>query len=319
LSGVVQDTQSPVNVGIVVDIFSTSILLEALAPSKLSTVSGYKSVKNLNIVHFAYTPNVLRPPLEEVVRDAKANKDFRLGAYLLEYIDNVSKHPFLKTNTAFGYLMLASPLLYVVIKALVSSNESVSDVSRVITKYYQAIIEGLKKETIKNFYLALKKASVKHLGEYFGKIPSVSVETNLVLESFSLWDALRESMYLDLISHEIVTGFKRVLEVYNSLSLLKGEVSTKKLLDYATLVHTKILSSNIDTLVLKSKNFNSALLLKYLSTLRASMTEELWNRVDNYARENELNPGSTSDIVAAGLALYQVGTYVTQSIKRCTT
>ncbi|MEM4593509.1 MAG: hypothetical protein QXU80_00600, partial [Zestosphaera sp.] len=70
MRGVFQDTLFKTRVNVVIDIFSTSILLEALAPFKLSTVSGYKSVKDLNIIHFVYTPNVLRPSLEETARDA---------------------------------------------------------------------------------------------------------------------------------------------------------------------------------------------------------------------------------------------------------
>ncbi|MFN3268886.1 MAG: triphosphoribosyl-dephospho-CoA synthase, partial [Zestosphaera sp.] len=112
-------------------------------------------------------------------------------------------------------------------------------------------------------------------------------------------------------------GFRRVLEVHNNL--LKERPTLKRLLDSITLVHTKTLSSNLDTLVLKSRNFNSALLLKYLSTLRTSISSEVWERIDNYVRENELNPGSTSDVVAAGLALYQVSTYVNQGVERSAT
>ncbi|MEM2018926.1 MAG: triphosphoribosyl-dephospho-CoA synthase, partial [Zestosphaera sp.] len=102
-------------------------------------------------------------------------------------------------------------------------------------------------------------------------------------------------------------------------SLLEEKPTLSTLLGSVTTMHTKVLSSNLDTLVLKSKNLNSALLLKHLSVLRASIGEEVWERIDNYVRENELNPGSTSDIVAAGLALYQVSTYVTQNTERSTT
>ncbi|MEO3993361.1 MAG: triphosphoribosyl-dephospho-CoA synthase [Desulfurococcaceae archaeon TW002] len=313
---IIQNTQVLTKVNIIVDIFSTSILLEALAPTKLSTVSGYKGVKDLNIIHFAYTPNVLKSPLEETAKDVINNKNLRLGSYLLQYVVNASTHPLLKTNTAFGYLMLASPLLYIIVKALVCG-DSITTMDEIITKYHNVVIEGLKKETLKDFYSALRKASVKHLGEYFGRIPSVNVEDTSVLENFSLWEALRDSMYSDIVSHEIITGFKRVLEVHENL--LKKRPTSKRLLDIITLVHTKTLSINLDTLVLKSKNFNSALLLKYLSTLRTSISREIWERIDNYVRENELNPGSTSDIVAAGLALYQVSTYVNQDIERSTT
>ena len=306
----IQDAQFLSRVSVVIDIFSTSILLEALAPSKLSTVSGYKGVKDLNIIHFAYTPNVLRPSLEKTAKDAITSEGLRLGSYLLEYVNNVNAYPFLKTNTAFGYLMLASPLLYVIIKALTYGGDT--DISNVVSKYHHVIIEGLKKENIKSFYLALRKASIKHLGEYFGKIPSVNTENDSILENFSLFDVLKESMYLDLVSHEIVTGFRRVLEVYNAM--LNEELALKKLLDSVTLAHMRMLSSNIDTLVLKSKNLNCALLLKYLSTVRTVITKDVWDRIDNYVRENELNPGSISDIVAAGLALRQVSAYITQSI-----
>lgn len=297
-----------------IDIFSTSILLEALAPSKLSTVSGYKNVKNLSIIHFAYTPNILKIPLEETVKDALAGEDFKLGTYLLEYVNKVTTHPLVKTNTAFGYLMLASPLLYMLTKALVSDSDLTTTVGRVVTEYHDLIIEGLKKETIKNFYLALRKASVSHLGEYFGRIPSVNVGVDSILESFSLWEALKESMYLDLVSHEVISGFKRVLEIHDEL--LKEKPSLRSLLESITSAHTKTLSRNLDTLVLKSKNLNNALLLKHLSMLRASVEVEVWNLLDEYVRENELNPGTTSDIVAAGLALYQVSAYVIQGNER---
>ncbi|GEM_PF-604489 len=316
LREVVRVTQSALStrVGVVIDIFSTSILLEALAPSKLSTVSGYKNVKNLNIIHFVYTPNILKDPLKETVKDALTGKNFKLGKYLLEYVNKVTTYPLIKTNTAFGYLMLASPLLYMLSKALMSGDSSATTVDRVIAEYHGLIIEGLKKETIKNFYLALRKASMSHLGEYFGGVPSVNVGVDSILESFSLWEALKESMYLDLVSHEVISGFKRVLEVHDEL--LKEKPSLRSLLESITSAHTKTLSKNLDTLVLKSKNLNNALLLKHLSMSRASVGVEVWNLLDKYVRENELNPGATSDIVAAGLALYQVSTYVIQGNER---
>ncbi|MEM2021388.1 MAG: triphosphoribosyl-dephospho-CoA synthase [Zestosphaera sp.] len=287
---------------VLVDVFSTSILIEALAPSKLSTVSGYKGVKDLNIIHFIYTPHVIRRPLERIVSDSLEGRGFTLGRHLREYALQALKHLLIGTNTAFGYLMLAIPLAYILGKAS-TLGDNLKSARTVVDKYSPYVVEGLKKEGSGDFYSALKIASMKHIGSYFGSIPSVTEEDEELLNKTSLWDVLRDSMYIDLVSHEIVTGFRRVLEAYEYLSLREG---LEDLLVRVTSVHTKLLGEYIDTLVLKSRGLNAALTLKHLSNLRRVVSDEAWAVIDTYVREQRLNPGSVSDIVAAGVALYQV-------------
>ncbi len=287
---------------VLVDVFSVSILIEALAPSKLSTVSGYRGVKDLNIVHFAYTPHVIRPPLERIVVDSLEGREFTLGRHLREYALQALKHPLIRTNTAFGYLMLAIPLAYILGRATVFGDD-LKSARTLVDKYSPYVVEGLRKEGSGDFYSALKIASMRHIGNYFGSIPSVTEVDEELFNKVTLWDVLRDSMNIDLVSHEIVTGFKRVLEVYEYLSLMEG---LEDLLIRVGSAHTKLLGEYIDTLVLKSRGLNAALTLKHLSNLRMVVSDETWAVIDTYVREQKLNPGSISDIVAAGVALYQV-------------
>lgn len=304
--------QRPNTVKSLVDIFSTSILIEALAPSKLSTVSGYRSIKDLSIVGFTYTPHVIREPLEEVAEDALNSREFRLGPSLRKYVLNALNHPLVRTNTAFGYVMLATPLTYILTRAHRTGDE-LRPVDKVIIKYMPDVVEGLKRESCVDFYEALRKASMKHLGGFFGTIPSVTDANQEVLNKTSLWRVLRDSMYLDLVSHEVVTGFKRVLEVYK---YLRDEILEGDLLHRVSSAHATMLKKHIDTLVLKSKCLNAALLVKYISLVRPLLDDRTWNALDTHVRRQEINPGTTSDIVAAGLALYQVSTYATEDSKR---
>lgn len=295
-----------------VDIFSTSILIEALAPSKLSTVSGYKSVKELSLVSFAYTPHLIKEPLEGVVKDALGNRGFRLGPSLRKYVLNAINHPLVRTNTAFGYVMLAAPLVYILVKAC-QTDSRLGLVESLIERYMPSVVEGLKKEPCTDFYTALRKASMSHMGEYFGTIPSATSADRGTLRKTSLWKVLRDSMHMDLVSHEIVTGFKRVLKVCR---YLRDEVPEGDLLQRVSSVHAEVLKEHVDTLVLKSRCLNTALLVKYLSLARPYLNDGVWETLDAHVRRYGINPGTTSDIVAAGLALYQVTAYIIEDPQR---
>lgn len=297
---------------LLVDIFSTSILIEALAPSKLSTVSGYKSVKDLSIISFAYTPHAIRESLERAVEDALHNREFKLGPSLIKYVKNAFNHPLVRANTAFGYVMLATPLIYILTRAY-QTDGRLRPIDELVAKYVPDVVEGLKRETCVDFYEALRRASIKHLGGFFGTIPSVIDTDQEVLNKTSLWRVLKDSMYLDLVSHEVVTGFKRVLEVCRCL---RDEMPEGDLLRRVSFVHTRMLKEHIDTLVLKSKCLNAALLVKYVSLVRSFLDDRTWDVLDTYIRKQDINPGTTSDIVAAGLALYQVSTYAAEDSKR---
>ncbi len=289
----------------VADAFSAALIIEAAAPGKLSTVSGTEEIKDLNFTKFALSAPAVRDVVIRSVNNALRGKPLSLGKLVLHGIRKIMRNPLIRTNTALGYLMLSVPLSYVVGLALRGNKDDLKDMIAIITRHYPIIEEHLKKENIKHFYAAVKTASEGHLGKFVGAVPSV--KGDVVSTSVSVWDALTCSAHYDMIAYDITHGFRITLLALNKLlALAKKPTELLKAVPY---LQAYILSKMPDTLVLKAWGLPTALLLSNAaSSLRPGTSE--WNAVSKVLRDVGVNPGSTSDIMSAAIALYLVSNIV---------
>lgn len=289
----------------VADAFSAALIIEAAAPGKLSTVSGTEEIKDLNLTKFALSAPTVRDVVIRSVNNALRGKPLSLGKLVLYGIRKIMRNPLIRTNTALGYLMLSVPLSYVVGLTLRGSKDDLRNIGTIITRHYPVIEEQLKKENIKHFYAAIKTASEGHLGKFVGAVPSV--KDDVASTKVSVWDALTCSAYYDMIAYDITHGFRITLLALNKLLALAKKPG--ELLKAVPHLQAYILSKMPDTLVLKAWGLPTALLLSNAaSSLRPGTGK--WNAVSKALRDVGVNPGSTSDIMSAAIALYLVSNIV---------
>jgi triphosphoribosyl-dephospho-CoA synthetase len=292
----------------VADAFSAALIIEAAAPGKLSTVSGTEEIKDLNLTKFTLSAPAVRDVVIRSVNNALRGKPISLGKLVLHGIRKIMRNPLVRTNTALGYLMLSVPLSYTLGLALRESKGDLKDMNAIITRYYSIIEEQLKKENIKHFYTAVRTAGEGHLGKFVGAVPSV--KDNVTSAKVSVWDALMCSAYYDVIAYDITHGFHITLLALNKLLVLAKKPA--ELLKAIPYLQAYILSKMPDTLVLKAWGLPTALLLSSVaSSIRPGTSE--WHAVSKELRNAGVNPGSTSDIMSAAIALYLVSHIVHSS------
>jgi len=294
------------SIDVIADLISASILIEALTPNKISTVSNLKGVKDLNINQFIYTSLTLKKHyVEMLIKFLKSGK-LELGRNLRNIISDLMAHPYIKTNTSLGFLILTIPLTFMTALMLRDGKPIQSPIDLVKT-YSPYLIKELKDEDPVDFYEALKKASIKHLGKYVGRIPSVTINDYSNLSKLTLWDVFLNSSYTDMVTYELINGYRKTLEAYEKIAELSPVEDFYEVLRN---VHTYMLSKYLDTLILKARNLSTAVFFKSIASkwsfFNASEKEEL----DLWVRRQGVNPGSTSDIVATAVAMYKVFEHV---------
>ncbi len=289
----------------IADAFSAALIIEAAAPGKLSTVSGVEGVKDLNLIKFALSAPAIRDAVIRSVNNALRGKPLSLGKLVLHGVRKIVRNPLIRTNTALGYLMLSVPLSYITGLALKGNKDDLKDMTAIITRHYTIIEEQLKKESIKHFYAAVKTASEGHLGKFIGIVPSV--RDDVTSTEVSVWDALACSAYYDMIAYDITHGFRITLLALSKLLALARKPA--ELLEAVPHLQACILSKMLDTLVLKAWGLPTAMLLSNAASSLKPGTRE-WSVVSKAFRHIGVNPGSTSDIMGAAIALYLVRSLV---------
>ncbi len=235
-----------------------------------------------------------------------------LGHNLKKVVSDLMNHPYIKTNTSLGFLILTIPLAFMIALMIKEGRLHQSPVDLVKT-YSTHLIKELKEENPVDFYEALKKASIKHLGKYVGRIPSVFTNDYSSLSKLRLWDVLLNSSYTDIVTYELISNYSRSLEAYEKLTTL---AHVREFYEVLRDVHTYMLSKYLDTLILKSRNLSTALFFKFLAFNWDLFNTYEKEELDVWIRNQGINPGSISDIVATAVAMYKVFEYVSKGCFR---
>ena len=214
---------------------------------------------------------------------------------------NALRAPNIRTNVSLGYAILSVSLVYS-LTSVMSLGLSLTPPN--LLKGHEILKNSLAFESAVNLYEGIRLAAEKHLGRYFGRVPDISEEP----EFLSVWEVLEVSSSDDLVAHEVVSGFPRTLEVCNQL---KDYVNNEGLsiLEAIREAQLNLLSKYPDTLVTKSFGYNAAVILKELTHMNRIKGDQYLKKLDKFLRDSEVNPGTTSDILSAGLGLYLVMNY----------
>jgi len=281
--------------------FSISFLIEALTPRKISTVSSLKGLKDLNINKFILASSDLYEVLKLTAQRGLSRKNIKLGDSVKKVVINALRAPNIRTNVSLGYAILSVSLVYS-LTSVMSLGLSLTPPN--LLKGHEILKNSLAFESAVNLYEGIRLAAEKHLGRYFGRVPDISEEP----EFLSVWEVLEVSSSDDLVAHEVVSGFPRTLEVCNQL---KDYVNNEGLsiLEAIREAQLNLLSKYPDTLVTKSFGYNAAVILKELTHMNRIKGDQYLKKLDKFLRDSEVNPGTTSDILSAGLGLYLVMNY----------
>jgi triphosphoribosyl-dephospho-CoA synthetase len=268
--------------------FAEGILVEALAEGKLSTVSGMKQIKDLTILKFVRTSTILHELFLNILRNSKAGK-IRIGPWISKGIKEVISDQLIKTNTCLGYLMLTVPLAIASLEIGASSPEQIVLKASEIIKVYGS------QESASKIYEAIRIASPSYSNKYDGPIPDIKItETNV-----SFYDIINISKHWDIVAFELYNGYPYTIKAIKFLR--KYNTIHEDLLQAVAKSHIDLSSIIIDTSL--SKGFG----LMWGSIVRYMIYEEKQKNnillLDKWLRENALNLGSISDILAAATAL----------------
>jgi triphosphoribosyl-dephospho-CoA synthase len=218
-------------------------------------------------------------------------------------------------NTLLGTVILLSPIA--VAAGMASTEEGSFDIPLVREKV-KAVVESTTPEDAVNLYEAIRIAKPGGLGTSSQLDVNDPNSTDRILkERISLYQIFKIASEYDSISSEWVNNYHITFDTAYPSLVQQLEKSDK--LDVA-IVHTflKVLAENPDTLIARktctekargiSSEAEEILKLGGLETVKG---RESLSKFDLSLRSssNLLNPGTTADIIAAGLALCVLAGY----------
>lgn len=185
----------------------------------------------------------------------------------------------------FGTYLLLAPIAYV---ALTVSN--IFDLKKTIGN----TIKSLNNEEAKWFLDALKRLNLSYLGK-------LSFMDYRDINNIDFTTLMKFSSNYDIVALNIVNEYSITFEAYN---IIKENLcdNFEKNVQRAFI---KILSKYPDTLI--SKKYGAYISLKVSKIARSISecpSEQELNMFNKFLLQNNLNPGSTADLIASSLAIY---------------
>jgi triphosphoribosyl-dephospho-CoA synthase len=207
----------------------------------------------------------------------------RIYDTILNIIDQARKLGF--EYQLFGTYLLLAPIAYV---ALTVSN--IFDLKKTIGN----TIKSLNNEEAKWFLDALKRLNLSYLGK-------LSFMDYRDINNIDFITLMKFSSNYDIVALNIVNEYLITFEAYN---IIKENLcdNFEKNVQRAFI---KILSKYPDTLI--SKKYGVYISLKVSKIARSISecpSEQELNMFNKFLLQNNLNPGSTADLIASSLAIY---------------
>ena len=189
-------------------------------------------------------------------------------------------------NTHFGAYILLFPL----IKAACSG----------ATDMQHEAIHVVRNTTVEDavdFYRAFGKVPVKMKGSADLSVDDAAAQDEIRRRGLTLFDIMEISAKNDMVAREWTNGFARC---FKAAELIAGRREAGTLNDAVVLTYLDLLADEPDTFVAKKYDPDKALYVQGLAIDvldRRATLQELSNRL----YREKINPGSTADIVIAGL------------------
>jgi triphosphoribosyl-dephospho-CoA synthase len=189
-------------------------------------------------------------------------------------------------NTHFGAYILLFPLIKA---ACAGAGDMQSEAIHVV--------RATTVEDAVEFYKAFRLVQVKMKGSEDLDVSDASSLDEIRKRGLTLFDIMEISAKNDLVAREWTNGFARC---FKAAELISERRSAGTLNDAIVLTYLDLLADEPDTFVAKKYDMEKALYVQGLSidVLERRMT---LNELSNRLYQEKINPGSTADVVIAGI------------------
>lgn len=266
-------------------ILSSSSLKEAYI-NKPGNASRKKDIKTVSYLELQESASYLSQTYKKVCMMGYLGKDKPIFSVLRpEKFRNALGGEF----ALFGSALLLLPIAFV--------STQVSDVSEMRSKLSQFIMT-LDVNEGKEFIRALRYMNPSYKGKIDGEMDIEKMANNT-----SLYDILVFSSDFDEVARNMVNGYYLTFIGYNYLIEKKCETFEQNV----RRAFLKILSYQPDTLIMKKYGaYVSLKISKMASKIADCPTCGDIENLDRYMTDAGFNPGSTADIIASSIALYDL-------------
>ena len=189
-------------------------------------------------------------------------------------------------NTHFGAYILLFPLIKA---ACAGANDMQSEAIHVV--------RATTVEDAVEFYKAFRLVQVKMKGSEDLDVSDASSLDEIRKRGMTMFDIMEISAKNDLVAREWTNGFARC---FKAAELISERRTSGTLNDAVVLTYLDLLADEPDTFVAKKYDMEKALYVQGLAidVLERQMT---LNELSNRLYQEKINPGSTADIVIAGI------------------
>lgn len=287
---------------------SSAISLEVAAYPKPGNVHRLHDYKDTRFEDFLITSHVMQPIFVEIFNDSLEGKHIEIGKAIYLSV-KFAKRMHKNGNTNLGLSTLLIPLAASAPRCLPELN-----INKLATEAVNIVKNSDVNDAIM-FYKAIREASPSYIKK--GKpentnlpdVYAINFEDELKKNNYTLWDVFTESATWDLVSRELVNGYPESLLVK---TLIERNFNKLGWNDSVVLAYIYLLSLRPDSLVIRKSNkkvaqsiMNDAKLI-YKKKINSKEGKKLLNMLDKKLGSLQLNPGATADIIASGIAFYNI-------------
>jgi triphosphoribosyl-dephospho-CoA synthase len=287
---------------------SSAISLEVAAYPKPGNVHRLHDYEDTRFEDFLITSHVMQPIFIEVFNNSLREERVDIGRaiYLsVKFAKRIHKNG----NTNLGLATLLIPLAASAPHCLPELN-----INRLATEAVNIVKNSDVNDAIM-FYKAIREAAPSYIKKNKPKntnlpdVYAIDFEYELKKNNYTLWDVLIESATWDLVSKELISGYPESLLVK---SLIEKNLSKLGWNNSVVLAYIYLLSLRPDSLVIRKSSEEIArsimddAKLIYKKKINSRAGWKLLNMLDKKLYSSRLNPGATADIIASGIAFYNI-------------
>ncbi len=283
-----------------------AMCLEVSASPKPGNIDRHDNYEDTRYEHFLASASSIYPVIEEATGCEKG-----VGRLIKSAVTESERWQ-KGGNTHFGAFILLIPLTMAAGK--IFQEDETFTIQQLIESAYRIVKDTDTGDSV-DFYSCFSSAGVKVKSVDEFDLRDNAAINELYNKDMTLYKLMDIARSYDIIANEWVTGFKRcaccaeiIIDTMNGLQAPKLEKDINDATVYAFL---KILSENEDTFISTKYDAETAI---YVSEKAKLIIEEMYKsyndfhsilpmiaQLDEELLKKRINPGSTADIVIAGL------------------
>ncbi len=265
-----------------------AMILEVSATPKPGNIDRNHNYTDTRFEHFLASAVGVYPIMEKAARS-------KSGVGALIHIAVAESGKWQKGgNTHFGAFLLLIPLVMATGRC---------ENKKRLREQVQGVVRETSVEDAIEFYRAFSEVKVKVKPVDDLDLGSAASIDKIKAQGLTLYNLMEISCVYDMIAEEWTTGFKRTFECAVSI---QDKIKKHGINDAVVLTFMELLSSNKDTFIQTKFDSERAekVSMRAKEILKKGDIEEIRDRIRSFDEEllNEgVNPGSTADIIIAGL------------------